>query len=732
MRSTRNSFLVCALLISSIFAPGLDGTSASPKIVSLPITFEKNVGQAPPSYQFLSRHSNIEALFSITGVDMVLPGGNNRQREIRLRLLGSRPGIAPEGRDLLPTISNYLVGSDPSRWMRGIPNQSQVVYREIYSGIELVFHGTGDQLEHDFHIAAGADPSQVRFSIEGAHGIALDSSGNLEISLADGKLIFRKPVAYQTLSGGRNAVQSAFVINPDKSVQFHLGRYDRQRELIIDPVFVFSTYLAGSNADSVVAATTDSNGNVYITGFTYSTDFPIEGGVQTTASGSPDAFVSKLDPAGHTLLYSTYLGGSSRNYGNAIGVDSNGNIIVAGTSSSNDFPHVGSVPALTCQGNNDCYFLASLKPDGSSLNYAGLIGGIEGTAVQTGESGSGSLVLDAVGNAYLTGVTDDANFELTPGTLATSVPGYPFNSTFVLKASPTGALVYSTIVPGIAPNDLTIYLNNVFIPVGIYVDVKGQATIAGTAGPGLPSTAGVVQPTFPYDGIVGIVSTGFVLQLNATASAVNYATYVPGTDTIGGLAVDKFGNSYVTGATSEPNLPVSANAYQKTIKAGAHCTCNSGFIVELSGTGTSIVAATYLEGTPSDGNEGTYFTGIALDSHSNVVVGGMTGSTDFPLMDPLVSLLVFGETVWDMVIAEMKPDLSSLLFGSFLSSTDQAFPGSQFSAITVDYQDNPIVLGGTLTTDFPTTPGSFQPVPPQAATASLPSWTWRHPRLQFV
>lgn len=594
MRNTRNSFLVCALLISSIFASGLDGTSISPKIVSMPITFEKNVGQAPPSYQFLLRHSNLEALFSITGVDMILTDGNNRHTKIRLRLLGSRPGIAPEGRDILPTISNYLVGSDPSRWMQGIPNQAQVVYREIYSGIELVFHGTGDQLEHDFRIAAGADPSQVRFSIEGAHGIVLDSSGNLEILLANGKLIFRKPVAYQTSASGRNAVESAFVINPDKSVQFHLGGYDRQRELIIDPVFVFSTYLAGSNADNMAAATTDSNGNIYITGFTASTDFPIQGGVQPKANSSADAFVSKLDPTGHTLLYSTYLGGTSANYGHAIAVDLNGNIVVAGTSSSNDFPHVGSVPALTCQGNNACYFLASLKPDGSAFNYAGLIGGIEGTA-EIGESGSRSLVLDAAGNAYLTGVTDDANCELTPGTLASTVPGYPYNSTFVLKASPTGALIYSTIIPGTAAANLAIYLNNVFVPAGIYVDANGEVTIAGTAGPGLPSTAGVVQPTFPNNTNVQNPSAGFALQLNATASAINYATYIPGTDTIGGLAADKLGNSYVTGVTSEANLPVSSNAYQKTIKAGANCTCNSGFILELNGTGTSIVAATYLK-----------------------------------------------------------------------------------------------------------------------------------------
>src|SRR4029079_940969 len=212
--------------------------------------------------------------------------------------------------------------------------------------------------------------------------------------------------------------------------------------------------------------------------------------------GSPGAFVSKLDPTGHTLLYSTYLGGSSRNYASAVAIDSKGNIVVAGTSSSNDFPHAGSVPPLTCEGDNDCYFIASLKPDGSAFNYAGLVGGIQGFDVQSGQHGA--VALDTANNAYLAGVTDDPNFELTPGTLSNSVPGYPYNSTFVLKGAPTGALVYSTIVPGAEPLNSIPY-TNVVIPDGITVDVNGQATIAGTAGPGLPATSGVVRATFPND-----------------------------------------------------------------------------------------------------------------------------------------------------------------------------------------------------------------------------------------
>lgn len=689
-----------------------DGASRS-NHSPLPLVFEANSGQAPSEYQYVSHNGGLEALFSQGKVDLLLPGSSAGAR-LRLRFDGSRPNAMPEGRIPLPSVSNYLIGNDSSRWIRGVSNLSEVLYSQVYPGIDLIFHGNQNWIEHDFRIDAHARVDQVRLVLEGASGVTLDPAGNLEVSTDSGTLTFHKPLAYQELPKGRTTIDAAFVLIGNNSVHFKIGKYDHDRELVIDPVFSFSTYLAGSSADYPAAVTTDAAGNVYVTGYTYSPDFPLQNALETTAKGSPNVFVSKLDPTGHTLLYSTYIGGSSRNYGNAIAVDSKGNIIVAGTSSSNDFPHAGLVKSLTCEGNNDCFFLLSLKPDGSAFNYVGLIGGIEGTDVETGESGGGILTVDGVGNAYLASVTDDANFQITSGTLASSVPGYPYNSTFVLKVGPAGALLYSTIVPGTESPSAIPYVN-VFMPTGISVDASGEVTIAGTAGPGLPSTTGVVQPTFPNSLTTSNSTAGFVLQLNTNASAIKYATYLRGTDSVGGLAVDSHGNSYLTGGTSETNLPVSASAFQKTIKSGDNCTCNGGFIVKLNPLGTTVLAATYLEGTPAFGNEGTDFTGIALDANSNVFVGGMTASTDFPLKDPFVSFWVYGESVWDMVIAEMSPDVSTLKLGTFLSSTDQLFPASQFRAVAVDNKNNPIVVGNTSTTDFPTTAGSFQRIPPTQA-----------------
>jgi Abnormal spindle-like microcephaly-assoc'd, ASPM-SPD-2-Hydin/Beta-propeller repeat len=719
MKKIYRSGLTFAILVYVFvfsYSPASKGASAEPQPGSLAAAFEKNLGQAPARYRFLSRRSSVNVFFLDNGVDLLLPSKAANRHRIGFNFSGSRPDVVPEGRSPLPAVSNYLLGNDPSRWIRGVPNQSQVLYRQIYPGIDLVFHGQGNEMEHDFQVAPGADPSAIGFALEGADEVALDGYGNLMISFGTDTLFLQKPQAYQETVNGRQPVESHFVLNHDRSVQFQVGSYDRKLELIIDPIFIFSTYLASNSGDWPTAITSDSAGNVYVTGYTDGLDFPLENGIQTSVTGSPNVFVSKLDPTGHKLLYSTYLGGSSRNYGNAIEVDASGNIIVAGTSASNDFPHAGSVPSLTCQGNNDCYFLVSLKSDGSAFNYARLIGGIEGTDAQSGGGpGAGNIAVDAAGNTFLTGITDDANFEITPGTLATGVQGggYPYNSTFIMKVSPVGALIYSTIVPGTAQQNVTVNLNNVFVAAGISVDSKGQATIAGTAGPGLPSTAGVIQATFPNSLNVENASAGFLLKLNATASAITYATYVPGTDSIGGYAVDSQGNSYVTGGTSETNLPVSSTAYQKKLRAGQTCTCNSGFILKLNSSGTSVLAGTYLEGTPlAPYNLGTRLMGLALDSNSNVFVGGITGSTDFPLANPFTSVLVSNAS---MVLAGMSSDFSSLLFGSFLSSTDQIFPASNFAGISVDRQDHLLVLGQTSTTDFPTTAGSFQPTPPSQA-----------------
>ena len=224
---------------------------------------------------------------------------------------------------------------------------------------------------------------------------------------------------------------------------------------MIDPILSFASYLAGTGNDQIKAVTTDPAGNIYVTGTTTSADFPLQKPEQK-AFIQGDAFVSKLDPTGRSLLFSTYVGGSNGAVGSSIVVDGNGNVLVGGVSGSSDFPHAGAVPSPGCGINGTCFFILSLKADGSALNYSGLIGGAEGFPTN---GNNGLIAADAAGNAYLTGVTDDPNFKLTPGTLGPTMPTNFQESAFVLKVDSTGAVGYSTIIPGNAtrtPHSQTI------------------------------------------------------------------------------------------------------------------------------------------------------------------------------------------------------------------------------------------------------------------------------------
>jgi hypothetical protein len=577
----------------------------------------------------------------------------------------------------------------------------------------LVFHGNGDSLEHDFIVAPGAQPSRISFRFDKPVHVTPD--GNLLVDLGDTTLYFRRPAAYQRSGTYRKDVPVRFSIMRNGDVRFKLGRYDHSKALVIDPVFGFSTYLDGSNADSITAVTTDSTGNIYVTGFTASTDFPITNAnnplcAQCTDAGqTSEAFISKLDPTGHSLLFSTYLGGSTSGgpfgtFASAIVLDHLNNIVVAGVSSSWDFPHAGAVLPLTPQFyNSSYYFVSSLMPDGSAFNYSGLVGGQQGSYTN---GNNGKLAVDPAGYAYLTGTEDDANFQLTSGVFGPTEIGKGFDTMFVMKFDPTGRLVYSTLVPGTLPQDPAKVTQNSFLATGIVVDSMGRVTLAGNGGPGLPVTPGALLSAIPNAATFADPSAGLLIQLNPTASALNFSTYLPGADLAGGLAVDSAGNFYVAGLTSQTTLPVGPNSYQKTIVPNSNCTCDAGYVMKIDPSAKTVLAATYLSGS-----SGATFRGVAVDSGSNVLVGGLAFASDFPLKNPFTTALQTSSIAAGTVLAELDTNLMALQFGSYLSSTSY-YGGSIFGAITFDSHDKAIVVGTTLATDFPTTTGSYQITPP--------------------
>ena len=719
---SRLSWRITLCLLSTVLAQIASGSPEKVPTPRFPVAFEANRGQAPIDQSYVFHSDGVRAMFSATGLEFQFSNAKDRSNTVHMSFVGGTAELTagPE----LSARANYFIGNDPKRWLHNVPLFSELSYKDLYPGISLTFYGNGEELEHDFLLKPGVDPKQIAMRFDHESSLTLTPDGDLVIDAGVNSLKVRKPVAYQLVAGNRQSVEAQMELGKDGVVRFRVGDYDQSLPLVIDPVYVFSTYLGGTGGDIATAVTTDATGNILVTGYTSSTDFPTSNPEQSTRGCTPpagcqNAFVTKFDPTGKRLIYSTYLGGSGQDFAATIAVDSTGDAIIGGVSSSSDFPHAGSVAPINCQINNNCFFLASLKPDGSALNYSGLVGGAEGFYTNGTD---GRLAVDQKGNAYLAGVTDDPHFYVTSGTLAPAPAAGGIDQMFVIKIDPIGRLAYSTEVPGNAASDPLQVYNNMFLTHGIAVDANGQVTMVGMAGLGLPTTAGVVSTAFPNASVnVSSPQAGFVLQLNKTATAINFASYLPGTDVAGGLAVDSDGNQWIDGTTYETNLPVSTNAYQKVPTKTSLGGLISGYIMELNSTATAVLGATYLNASGSSNEEYSAFNGIALDSHNNVFVGGTTGASDFPMVNPFATEFEFQTFYGDMILAEVSPDLTTLKFASYLNPAEQGYGGSAFAGITVDKADNLIVTGTTFTRDFPTTPGSFEPqLPPAASPYSTP------------
>ena len=284
----------------------------------LPLAFETNQGQSDARVKYLAR-GNGYTLF-LTANEAVLALGNEKRGGdtslppdvIRMQVDGTEPWLEPVGEEQLDGCSNYFIGQFMKKWLTNVPRYARVSYAEVYPGVSLAYHGGQGQLEFDFMVSAGADPSQIALQFSGARDMRTDEDGNLVLASAGRKVVVHRPVAYQEREGKRQRVDARFVIKHDK-VSFALGEYDGQSELVIDPTVTYATFLGGSGEDLGRGIAVDGSGNAYITGEAGDSTFPNTVG-PVFGIGSPDVFVTKLSPVG-TLLYSTFIGGNAVDVG---------------------------------------------------------------------------------------------------------------------------------------------------------------------------------------------------------------------------------------------------------------------------------------------------------------------------------------------------------------------------------------------------------------------------------
>jgi hypothetical protein len=516
-------------------APTSSASSSSlgSRLSQLPLSFEANQGQTDARVQFLAHGAGYTLFLTPTAAVFSLPvpaatqaaagttpASSGMVEALRMDLLGANPAASVVGQDQLPGRINYFVGNDPAQWHVNVPTFGRVAYQGVYPGIDLAYYGQQGQLEYDFIVHPGADPHAVRLGFEGADRVSLDGQGNLVLDTAAGPLVQPAPVVYQEINGVRHAVAGRFVQQGAGQVGFALGAYDATQPLVIDPVVVtYSTYLGASGSDLANAVAVDSGDHAYVTGLTFSADFPTTlGAFQATLPRLASAFVTELTPDGSGLVYSTYLSGSSGNghadEGFGIAVDAAGHAYVTGIASSTDFPTTPGAFQTTQPNPVGVAFVTELTPDGSGLVYSTYLGGSGDGNPRGGEDTGLSVALDAAGDAYVTGTAFSTDFPTTPGAFQTSIGHAGSQSVFVSELTPDGSgLVYSTYLGGSGLDGDG--------GSGIAVDAAGHAYVTGAAmSPDFPTTPGAFQTS-----LASAAGNAFVTELTADGSGLVYSTY---------------------------------------------------------------------------------------------------------------------------------------------------------------------------------------------------------------
>jgi len=698
---------------------------------NLPLSFERNGGQVDAQAQFLAHGDGYSLFLTESGAVLSLGNGSSCEAKeksasgpsdcpadasrdvIRMTLGNVRPSHAT-GEEKLPGKVNYFIGSDPGKWRTDLPTYAKVRYAGVYRGVDLVYYGNQRQLEYDFLVAPGADTTSIRLNFDGAKRLSIDSRGDLTLEGESGSATLRKPTLYQRIDGRQLPVSGSFRMIGANAVGFSVGKYDRTRPLIIDPVLVYSTYLGGSglngHGDQGSGIAVDASGDAYVVGSTYSTDFPVTVNAHQAQNSAALAghgstvFVTKFNATGTALLYSTYLGGtgntSAGDFGYGIALDPSGNAYITGATYSSDFPVTcGAFQTANGEGSPGASsaFVAKLNSSGDGLAYSTYLGGVS-ASFDFGEAGQ-AIAVNAAGNAYVTGYTGDMAFPVTDGAFQTSFGGggaTPDAFVSELKADGTG-LVYSTFL-GSDGGNVGNYGN------AIVLDSAGHAFVAGTtSSTTFPVTNGAYQSNM--DGY----SNAFVTEFSADGSSQVFSTYLGGSspfgDTAVAIAVDGNGAVYVAGNTSSADFPLTAGVVE-----GASVEANSyfsgygpgGYVTKLSADGTALQYSTLLE-DPAD-----VVSGLAVDGNGSVYVVGNSpaaGAGTFGRFQTTPGAIPVSPSAANSAfLVKLAPDASVFNYATLFGGTFA--DGAQ--AVALDGSGNAYMTGSSFSIDLPVSSGAFQ------------------------
>jgi len=666
----------------------------------LPMSFEPNQGQADEPVKFLSRGQGYnlqltatEAVLRLRIADCGLRiergteapartdnpqsstrNGRNPQSAIRnhpqemaaiirMKLVGANKSPRINGQNQLPGKSNYYIGADQRRWRTGIPNYAAVRYDDVWPGIDLAYYGNQQQLEYDFIVAPGAHPKQIKLNFSGARKLSVSRKGDLVLRTRGGKIRLLKPVIYQEHNGVRKEIRGRYARRGKRQVGFRVAAYDRSLPLVIDPVLVYSTYLGGSFADAGQAIAVDAEGNAYVTGSTSSANFPLEKALDPSNTARERSAFVTKINAAGTALVYSTYLGGSSG-DSGLGIAVDASGAAYVTGVTRSTDFPTRRPLQGALGGFDDGFVAKLNPAGSELLYSTYIGGSE-------EDGGQGIAVDSTGAAYLTGYSRSTNFP-TANPVQPANAGAGNRDAFIAKLNPAGsALVYSTYLGGGSGDE----------GKGIAVDSTGAAYIVGQTFSTNFRTAN------PLQAASGGGSDAFAAKLNPAGSALVYSTYLGGGfgDEGSGIAVESSGAAYVTGRTDSTNFPV-----KNPLQAAKNGPQTDAFVAKINATGSALDYSTYLGGGNSD-----YGYGIAVDASGAAWVAGSTESADFPLMNALQTVSRGDD---DVFVTRLNAAGSAFLFSTYLGGSGEDIG----RAIALDFSGGVYVTGDTNSTDFRT------------------------------
>lgn len=640
--------------------PAFRPAVSNPAGVHRPMSFIPNLGQADSEALFYAKTPG-RTVWLTRDALVIDCGYQGRGEPLRLRYLGVEGSCRALPEKRLPQAVHYFVGDDPSCWRTNVGTYEAVYYSGLYRGIDLKVYGSGDAVEYDWIVSPGGDPRSIRFKWEHGAKADLDERGDLLVETERGRVVQRRPAAYQAADGRTSPVEAEYRSWGDGVFGVDVGDYDRSKPLVIDPlVLLHSTYGGGASWEFLEGMTVDAEGCVIVVGNTKSVDFPTKNALDSSLGGDTDAFVSKFSRDGQTLIFSTYLGGARFDSGNAVVVDEKGNIYLTGQTRSPNFPLKNPYQA-SLKGGTDA-FLAKLSSSGTALLFSTYLGG---SGIDYGRS----LWLGKKSQAYVAGLTRSSRDFPLKNALDTSFNGY--TDIFLTRFSASGSsLLYSTLLGGSSADEVD----------RIVVDGDGAMYLTGlTYSTNFPVTANAFDT-----GHNGGGPDAFVSKLNPAGSQLVFSSYLGGQseDKGHGLAVDAAKCVYLTGVTRSSNFPTKNALDNVRVSSEA-------FVVKLDATGHALVYSTFLGGSGAD----TGFD-IAVDKRRQAYVVGHTSSTDLPLRLPYDGAL----GGWmDAFVAGIDATGTQLVFSSYLggSGTDEGLE------IELGLEGELVVGGSTDSGDFP-------------------------------